>query len=169
MLHLNQKVMKSFALLTAVFASACGKRIPSEYRGQFRDHNAQMSLLLESTQGTLTTSEGRVIAAETKPTDIQELAQGRSGLYMRELSNNSNVIEIFWVNPLASSRQVTDHYVFMTSELFYTHMNKDPSARVNRLAARYCTNGQINIDLQTQTFNGGCPAESTLLDFIRTP
>lgn len=158
---------KAFITLTvALFASACGK-IPKSYQGNYVDSNTGAKLTLSGSDGTLTTQDGRTLKSEANTLDYGALLKGQSGIYLRPSESDQDVIEIFWLLPKPETRKTENNFVWMSSEVLYTRMNTRHKNAVPNLEMVHCENGTIMLDLPSNTWNGGCPAERTDYRFLR--
>ncbi len=162
----SSRVALSICLLSLLMG-ACGK-IPKAYRGSFVDASTGSRLDLEASGGSLTTPEGRVQSLKAQAIALEELAQGKPGLYVQALGKNSDTLEIFWISPEVHTRQEEFGLVFMSAEILYTQMDSSKKDQVSQIRARHCVNGQLSVDLTSKSFNGGCPGDSRLMDFVRS-
>ncbi len=150
----------------ALMAGAC-VQIPSAYRGTFADASSGFQVQLSSSKGAWIRPDGSLEQFSTAKAGIKDLLVGKSAIYMRSIEGNQ--FEVFWVRPLVETRREEFGFVGFEAEVVYTRMAaKTPGRRpVPVILARHCDRGQVLIDTVSQSFNGGCPGDSRLLELER--
>jgi len=152
-------------LVLALGQVACGK-IPSRYRGEYVDSTTGFKLELESGGGKWVRQDGLQHQFKAVAMAAKKLAQGEPGIYLRSVGE---ALELFWVYPDKQTLREQYGFVSMKAEVLYTRIDSHPGGGlVRNIAARYCEAGQVLVDQLSQSFNGGCPGDSTLLDLKRT-
>ncbi|MEN9722340.1 MAG: hypothetical protein RJB38_326 [Pseudomonadota bacterium] len=152
-----------FGLL--VLCGACGK-IPSDYRGNFVDSQSGFSVELRGNRGIWQRPDGSREEFTARAASVEELLQGKAAVYLRSVGERD--LEVFWVRPEIETRQEEYGFVAYQGEVLYSRFDSSGSqGKVGSIQARYCERGQILIDQVTKTFNGGCPAQSRLLELVR--
>ena len=154
-----------------LLAGACGK-IPEAYRGKFVDEGSGFVLELGANSGALTQGEAPRQEFEARALEASRLIAGEPGIYLRSVGGSgggSDLLEVFWVQPDRASLQEQYGFVSMRAEVVYTRLRTDPKLPIGSITARYCTSGQILVDRISQSFNGGCPGDSSLLRLNRVP
>lgn len=145
---------------------ACGK-IPSEYRGTFVDQATGFQVQLRASEGVWTRTDGTQQVFPARPASVKEMLEGQPGIYLRSVGEED--LEVFWVRPMVETRREEFGFVSFEGEVVYTRMaSKSRGGAVPVVVARHCDRGQVLIDTISQSFNGGCPADSRLLQLIRT-
>jgi hypothetical protein len=164
MLKLNVRMMVviGFSLL----AGACGK-IPKAYRGQFVDSSTGFQMELKSSEGQWVKPDGSKQLFTAQAAAVEKLEQGQPGIYLRSIEGDE--LEVFWVNPVLASRRDEYGFISMEAEVIYTRLDAKASSPIAALAARHCEHGQVLIDRVSKSFNGGCPGDSRVLQFVRVP
>jgi hypothetical protein len=160
------KMMKVMVVLVLGFGlGACGK-IPKEYRGTFVDQATGFQVQLKSSEGAWIRSDGTQQVFPARAAAVKDLIQGQPGIYLRSVDDGE--LEVFWVRPAAETRREEYGFVSFEGEVVYTRMAaKSSGGAVPVLLARYCDRGQVLIDTVSQSFNGGCPADSKVLELVR--
>jgi hypothetical protein len=162
----NLRPWTLLALLATLGLPACGK-IPKPYRGNFVDSASGAQLTLERNLGMLTTREGKKIESDAKQLTFKELSQGVAGIYVRPDKQDPDVVEVYWLVPRLETRKEEAGFTWMDSEVLYSRMNSNEENPVQHLKMIHCENGLLMLDSQTQSWNGGCPAERVDYDFVR--
>jgi hypothetical protein len=157
----------------SLLAGACGK-IPEAYRGKFIDEGAGVVLELGSRGGALTQGDGPRREFDARAMEASRLIAGEPGIYLRSVGGEAgqkdpDLLEVFWVRPDLGSLQEQYGFVSMRAEVVYTRFRADPKLPISSISARYCASGQILVDRVSQSFNGGCPGDSSLLRLNRVP
>ena len=160
------KMLKVTAVLVVGFGlGACGK-IPKEYRGNFVDQASGFQIQLKASEGVWVREDGSQQVFPARAAAVKELIQGQSGIYLRSIDDGQ--LEVFLVKPVAETRREEYGFVSFEGEVVYTRMAaKSSGGAVPVLLARYCDRGQVLIDTVSQSFNGGCPADSKVLELVR--
>jgi len=160
------KVMKAMAVLVlGLGLGACGK-IPSQYQGTFVDQASGFQMELKSSQGRWVRPDGTQEVFQAKAAAVKEMIAGQPGIYLRSVDQDQ--LEIFWVRPAVETRREEYGFVTFEGEVVYTRMaTKSRGGPVPVITARYCERGQVLIDTVSQSFNGGCPSDSRLLELVR--
>ncbi|NDD92210.1 hypothetical protein EBZ37_09005 [bacterium] len=153
--HLKRVLIVSLGIA----AGACGQ-IPKEYRGTFVDQATGFRVELKASEGKWIRPDGSQESFPAKAVGVAELDQGQPGIYMRSMGNDQ--LEVFWVRPNPESRREEYGFVALEAEVVYTRL--DP---ISAVLARHCERGQVLIDRVSQSFNGGCPSDSKLMELIR--
>jgi hypothetical protein len=160
------KMLQVMMVLVLGFGlGACGK-IPKDYRGTFVDQSTGFQVQLKSSEGAWIRSDGSQQVFPARAATTKDMLQGQPGIYLRSVDEGQ--LEVFWVKPLAETRREEYGFVSFEGEVVYTRMAvKSAGGAVAALLARYCDRGQILIDSVSQSFNGGCPADSKILELVR--
>ncbi len=165
---MKMNVFKAVIAVLALGIGACGK-IPKGYQGNFVESATGFKLELRSESGRWIRQDGIQQEFKAQAMGPEQLAKGEPGIYIRSVGGdkNSDQLEVFWVYPDKST--LTEQYGFtsMKAEVVYSRFAVKSKDKVQNIAARYCEAGQILVDQVSQTFNGGCPGDSRLLDFRR--
>ncbi|MCM2323561.1 MAG: hypothetical protein NDJ90_09910 [Oligoflexia bacterium] len=161
------KIQKALLILIlAIAASACGK-VPKGYNGDFVDATTGAKLTLKGSEGSLATSDGRVIEAKAQTLDFEALIEGKPGIYLRPLADDDSRMEVFWIFPQLETRKQEYDFVWVQAELLYSRFNAKQEEKVQQFKMIHCRDGMILLDLPTKTWNGGCPAGTIEYDFVR--
>jgi hypothetical protein len=155
---------------------ACGK-IPADFRGKYVDSAHGVEVALDGKGGTLALEGESPRRFQARATEVAALAKGQAGIYLRSLGEthrqDAGDLEVFWVEPDPSSMQEQYGFVTLKARVLYTRFKLGRRLSMTGLAesitARFCEQGQILVDRVSQTFNGGCPGDSVLLNLKRVP
>jgi hypothetical protein len=160
------KMLKVMMVLVLGFGlGACGK-IPKNYRGTFVDQSTGFQVQLKSSEGLWIRSDGSQQVFPARAAAVKDMIQGQPGIYLRSVDDGQ--LEVFWVRPTVETRREEYGFVSFEGEVVYTRMAaKSSGGAVPVLLARYCDRGQILIDTVSQSFNGGCPGDSRILELVR--
>jgi hypothetical protein len=158
-MNLKKKLSVAFSALFLIALSSCGK-IPSGYQGTFVDQPSGAKLTLSSSDGTFSEAGGRQITAQADSLQFEALTQAKAGLYTRPVAGNDKMLELFWVIPDAASRQEGAGLVWFSSEILYTRLATEAKDPVASLQVEHCKNGMLMLDIPSQTWNGGCGADT---------
>ncbi len=148
-------VIGSLAAL-ATGMSAC--KLPSDYRGTFTDGSTTLKVSMSLNKATLTLPDGRKIEAKAEDLEIDAIASGRAGLYIRDNASDSNLLDILWIQPKGGSLHNEQDFVWMDAEVAITRMTKKQQGKAQDIIVLHCDNGQVMVDKPTGMYNGGCPA-----------
>ena len=164
---MNTKKMVLLFVLS-LGASACGK-IPKAYQGAFVEGATGFRLELKSEGGKWVRQDGVQQEFKAQAMSAEQLAKGEPGIYLRSVGGDkkSDRLEIFWVYPDKTTLTQQYGFVSMKAEVIYSRFGTNTRDKVSNIAARYCEAGQILVDQVSNTFNGGCPGDSRLVDFQR--
>lgn len=146
--------------------SACSK-IPSAYRGNFKDNSSGAKLELNSGSGKMTFADGRVLDSDASELTYQDLITGKGGIFVRENPFNHAMVEGFWVNPNLATKQTAQGLTWFQSEVIYLLLNSELKDKVPGISFLHCTNGTVILDDLTKTFEAGCPASHDTFDMVR--
>lgn len=165
---MKKNVFKTVIAVLALGAGACGK-IPKSHQGNFVESATGFRLELKSESGRWIRQDGIQQDFQAKAMAPEQLAKGEPGIYLRSVGGdkNSDQLEVFWVKPDKSTLTEQYGFISMKAEVVYSRFGIKSREKVKSIAARHCESGQILVDQVSQTFNGGCPGDSRLLDFRR--
>ena len=157
--------LKQVVIVTVgIAAGACGQ-IPKDYRGTFVDQASGFRVELKASEGKWIRPDGSQESFSAKAVGVAELDQGQPGIYMR--STGGDQLEVFWVRPKPESRREEYGFVALEAEVVYTRLDAKSAGPVSAVLARHCERGQVLIDRVSQSFNGGCPADSRIMELVR--
>jgi hypothetical protein len=122
---------------------------------------------LDSSSGKYTETGGREISAEADSLQFDALTQAKAGLYTRPVAGNDKMMELFWIVPDVASRQENSGFVWFNSEILYTRMATEAKDPVAAIQVEHCKNGVLMLDVASQTWNGGCGADTVPMTFTR--
>lgn len=165
---MNKKQLKVTlsGILLAAALSACGK-VPEGYQGKYQDTATGAKLTLESTSGAINLSSGREIKGDFSKLEFDGLIEGKPGIYLRTLSTDDKMNEVFFLFPRKETRKEEAGFVWLNAEILYSRMSADQKEKVQQLKMIHCEDGVLMLDLPTKTWNGGCPTGATQYDFVR--
>ena len=149
----NVKAKVLFAL--ALLAAGCVK-IPPAYYGVFNDNQRGAQLVLGQNKAELTLPGGRKVKAKAEDLTFSDLWQAKGGIYDTE-DKSSGMIEVYFVNPVAGTRQEQAGFSWFTSEVLYTYFAAGERNQVPQIQVVHCTNGTVLLDQATQRIQVGCP------------
>lgn len=164
--NMKNKLSVMFSAIVLVALSSCGK-IPSGYQGTFVDKPSGAKLVLDSSSGKYTETSGREISADADSLQYDALAQAKAGLYTRTMAGNDQMMELFWIVPDPASRQENSGFVWYNAEILYTRMPTEAKDQVASISVEHCKSGTIMLDTPSQTWNGGCGADTVPMQFSR--
>ena len=154
-------------LLLAIVALGAGcVKIPEGYYGTFQDHQLGAQLVLGQNKAELTLPGGRKVKASSKDLTFSDLWQGKGGLYDTE-DKSSGMIEVYFVNPVAGTRQEQAGFSWFTSEVLYTYFAAGERGQVPMIQVVHCTNGTVLLDQSTQRIQVGCPESPVTYNLAR--
>jgi hypothetical protein len=168
------KKLISKLLLAATFTTlllltvGCGT-IPSAYRGNFEDSANNVQLTLEASGGVFTTADGRKLIADTQSLNADNLIEGQPGIYTTLNPAYQNRLEIYWINPDLSTRKEEGGLMWFNAEVFYTLLDIRQEDTVNEMEFFHCDIGKVMIDMPTQRWQIGCPADPDYYRLVRIP
>ncbi len=187
MKHLQRSLI---VVALMVFMVACNISIPSGFRGDFVDQTRGVSIHLESSKAQIV-KEGRVIDGQAVEVDVAKMALGQPGIYLRDNPTNKNIVEMYWINPNAATRQEAAGVVWFESEVIYARFEKKMMAqasdrwvatgerganasrfisgsKVGEFSMVHVMNGQLGVDVVTKTWQVGWPEKPQTYRFSRT-
>ncbi|MEK6579800.1 MAG: hypothetical protein AABZ55_11285 [Bdellovibrionota bacterium] len=162
--NLNKLKKLSVVVAAVIFTSACGK-IPKQYRGQFADTATGAQLTLESSKGTIKVADGRVIETEAKDFEFESLVKGEAGIYVSMNETHKNLVEVYWLEPRAASRQEAAGITWFEAEVLYTRMDTDLKEEVKSFEIFHCREGNVMVDIPTHLWQAGCPSGKDTLHY----
>jgi hypothetical protein len=161
-------LLLSGLLLIAV--SSCGK-IPKGYQGTFKDAVTGTQLTLDDSSGKWVETGGRAIEAKAVDAKLDDLAQGKPGLYMMPVEGNDKIQDVFWIVPDMSTKQSAEQYgvkyVWFNAERINTRMYMDQKDELPKIQLEYCKQGQVLLNLATQEIRGGCGPDAVQMTLER--
>jgi hypothetical protein len=156
-----------FALLGLLVSGVSGCKLPGDYRGTFANQGAGLSLKVQGNKATLTLPDGRKLQAKASELSVDSLATGKPGIYISDVKENPNEMEVFWVNPKGRPNEEHD-LIWMEAEVIVTRMTKKQKGKARELTLMHCEEGALIVDRVTRTTNGGCPAGTESHTLVRT-
>jgi copper(I)-binding protein len=194
MKHLITNSGLAFALLIApAMASAASAGIPSGYRGEFKDPQAQVAMKLEDgvfSNGKVTVSaEGKKV--ELKVVDVSELKDlallmapkvdpkkkpkkpvpNIAAAAAYGIVHNDRSQDLYLVVP-TSEQQESSGFIWYTANITIMNMDPKQSAKLPNIQATRCANGTVMIDTMSldveSAFEIGCSDAEVDLDLKRT-
>jgi len=162
-MKLSQCLLMVLVVLSAV---ACGK-IPDAYQGNFEDTTQGASISLSGNGGVFTTSDGRKLESDATDLSFENLQEGKTGIYVNANSQDNKLLDIFWIAPNIASKQEGGGMVWFQSEVIYTLMDSKKENAVPNIEFFHCKDGTVMLDISTQKFQLGCPANPLHYNMLR--
>jgi len=166
-------MFKSFIKITfqlsvlGLLIGACGSNVPPSFRGQFVDARTGSKLELSSDSGTFTDSTGRVVKADKKQLDFEDLQKGKAGIYMRQNPVNKNLLELYWVQPNLATKEEAGGMEWFHAEVLYFRMDIRTEEKVDLITSVHSLEGVVTLDIPTKLWQIGWPAGSEVFEFKR--
>ncbi len=144
--------------LAAVAAGTSACKLPADYRGTYTGSGMTLKVNFTLNKAMLTLADGRKIEAKAEDLEIDAIASGRAGLYIRDNKDNANITDVLWIQPKGGSLHDEQGFVWMDAEVAITRMTKKQPGKAQTITVLHCDNGQVMVDKPTGLYNGGCPA-----------
>lgn len=155
------------ALGLLVAASAC--KLPADAKGKFRSADGSITMEIKRNKAKVTFADGHSLEAKAEDLSVSILSEAKAGMYIQTSPTDSNILEIFWVNPDRGTRQEQSDFVWMQSEVLILRLPKKISkGKMQDVQILHCVDGQVLVDRPTGLYEGGCPQDTypTLLSRV---
>jgi hypothetical protein len=167
MMIMLKSSFSKLAMVGVLLVSACGDRVPAGFRGDFVDARTGSKLTLNAESGVFQTTDGRKLEANRMQMDFEDLAKGTPGIYTRQNPKNTQILEIYWIQPDAASRDQAGGMQWFTAEVLFFRMERETDKPVDVLNLVHSRVGTVMLDTPTKQWQIGWPAGSELLEMRR--
>ena len=166
------RVFSTAALALAV--SACGDKVPKQFRGEFADASSGTRLKLEAETGSFTTAQGKVLNAQKLKLSYDDLFAGKPGIYLRDNLMDDTLLDIYWIHPIAGTRLSEGGLEYFRAEVIYMRAQKKLPAKIEVVRLIYSAEGLVTLDVEhpnrktRQNWQISWPPGTPALDLKRT-
>jgi len=165
---MQMSTLTKFLLLGLVAGalSACGV-IPKAYRGEYVDEAKGARIQLQSKKGRFIGADGAKVEAKALDLGFDGLSEGKSGIYVAPNPVQGSVLDVFWIEPAAATRQSAGGLVWFEADVLYAGLDAAKGSKVSSFDVMRCAQGTVLLDTQTRHWQVGCPAETESFHFVR--
>ncbi len=162
---MNSRVLLAVGIV-AITGTACGV-VPKGYRGDYVESESGLRIELSARSGKIISSDGSSQKLKASDVSVEDLKNGKPGIYFSDEMRKDRYLEIFWIQPTAGTSQGQAGLFWYEAQIMQTLVNASVSSSVAEITFKKCSNGRVMIDLPSQTWQAGCPEDAPVLLFKR--